>query len=90
MVKKVVVKPDVLLKKYRIHAKDTGSAEVQIILATQRILELAAHLKKHGQDFDSKRGLLILIGKRRRLLNYLRKKEPEKYQKLVVDLGLKK
>ncbi|MBI2263438.1 30S ribosomal protein S15 [Candidatus Berkelbacteria bacterium] len=90
MVQKIVVKPDTLLKKYRKNVKDTGSAEVQIILATQRILELAAHLKKHSQDFDSKRGLLILIGKRRRLLNYLRQKEMEKYQKLVVDLGLRK
>ncbi len=79
-----------LVKKYQTHKKDTGSAEVQIVLVTQKILELAKHLKKHAKDSDSRRGLLIMVGKRRRLLNYLKKHEPKTYDKLIKDLGLKK
>ena len=79
-----------LVKKYQTHKKDTGSAEVQIVLLTQKILELAKHLKKHGKDSDSRRGLLIMVGKRRRLLNYLKKGDEKTYEKLIKDLGLKK
>ena len=79
-----------LVKKYRGHKLDTGSVEVQIALFSQRIETLAKHLKKHGKDNDSMRGLLQMVGKRRRLLNYLKKKEEKKYLKLILDLGLRK
>lgn len=79
-----------LSEKYQLHKKDTGSVQVQITLLTERIGELSFHLKNHKKDNDSRRGLLILVGKRRRLLNYLRKNEPATYQKLVKDLGLRK
>ena len=79
-----------LVKKYQTHKKDTGSAEVQVVLLTQKILELAKHLRKHSKDSDSRRGLLIMVGKRRRLLNYLKKSDPKIYEKLIKDLGLKK
>jgi len=79
-----------LIKKYQTHKKDTGSTEVQVALLTEKILELAKHLKKHQKDSDSRRGLLMMVGKRRRLLNYLKKDDPKKYEKLVKDLKLKK
>lgn len=79
-----------LVKKYQAHKKDTGSSDVQVILLTQKIVELAKHLKKHGKDSDSRRGLLIMVGKRRRLLNYLKKTDMKIYEKLIKDLGLKK
>ena len=79
-----------LIKKYQTHKKDTGSTEVQVALLTEKILELAKHLRKHQKDSDSRRGLLMMVGKRRRLLNYLKKDEPKKYEKLVKDLKLKK
>ena len=79
-----------LIKKYQTHKKDTGSTEVQVALLTEKILELAKHLKKQQKDSDSRRGLLMMVGKRRRLLNYLKKDDPKKYEKLVKDLKLKK
>lgn len=79
-----------LIKKYQSHKKDTGSTEVQVALLTEKILELAKHLKKHAKDSDSRRGLLMMVGKRRRLLNYLKKNDVKKYEKLIKDLGLKK
>jgi len=79
-----------LIKKYQTHKKDTGSTEVQVALLTEKILELAKHLKKHQKDSDSRRGLLMMVGKRRRLLNYLKKDDPKKYEKLIKDLKLKK
>jgi len=79
-----------LVRKYQTHKKDTGSAEVQVVLLTEKIKELAKHLKKHAKDSDSRRGLLIMVGKRRRLLNYLKKINPKIYEKLIKDLGLKK
>ncbi len=85
----MTIKTD-LVKKYQTSKKDTGSADVQVILLTQKIGELAKHLKKHAKDSDSRRGLLIMVGKRRRLLNYLKKNEPKTYDKLIKDLGLKK
>lgn len=88
--KEGVSKQTNLVKKYRASAKDTGSTSVQIALLTDRISQLAKHLTKHIHDFDSKRGLLILVGKRRRLLNYLHRKDEKVYTKLVKDLKLKK
>lgn len=79
-----------LIKKYQSHKNDTGSTDVQVALLTEKIAELAKHLKKHNKDQDSRRGLLMMVGKRRRLLNYLKKNEIKKYEKLIKDLGLKK
>ena len=76
--------------KYQAHAKDTGSTKVQVALLTERILELTEHLKGHKQDFDSRSGLLKMVGRRRRLLNYLLATEPEVYQGFIKDLGLRK
>lgn len=83
------MKPD-LIKKYQSHKNDTGSSEVQVALLTEKIMELAKHLKKHAKDSDSRRGLLMMVGKRRKLLNYLKKSDVKKYEKLIKDLGLKK
>jgi small subunit ribosomal protein S15 len=79
-----------LVKKYQTHEGDTGSTQVQIALLTERILELTEHLKEHKKDFDSRSGLLKLVGRRRRLLNYLAATEAEIYENLVKDLGLRK
>jgi small subunit ribosomal protein S15 len=79
-----------LVKKYQTHKNDTGSTDVQVALLTEKIAELAKHLKKHNKDQDSRRGLLMMVGKRRRLLNYLKKNEVKKYEKLIKDLGLKR
>jgi small subunit ribosomal protein S15 len=69
---------------------DTGSAEVQIALLTERINELTAHLRDHGKDHHSRRGLLMLVGRRRRFLNYLQKKDLEGYRALIKELGLRR
>ncbi len=79
-----------LIKKYRTHKDDTGSVEVQVAVLTKKISELTKHLKIHKKDFDSRRGLLLMVGKRRRLLNYLKKSDEAKYDKLIKDLGLRK
>jgi small subunit ribosomal protein S15 len=79
-----------LIKKYRTHSKDSGSTQVQIAILTERINQLGNHLKANPKDSDSRRGLLILVGKRRRLLDYLLKNDPKIYQKLIKDLGLRK
>lgn len=79
-----------LVKKYQTHEGDTGSSQVQVALLTERITELTTHLKEHRKDFDSRSGLLKLVGRRRRLLNYLASTEPEDYEKLIKDLGLRK
>ena len=93
-VKKPVAKPvhqaSELVKKYRNSAEDTGSVAVQISRLTERIQDLSKHLGKHIHDFDSKRGLLILVGKRRRLLSYMRERDEKNYLKLIQDLKLKK
>lgn len=79
-----------LVEKYQTHKKDTGSVEVQIALLSQKITDLVKHLEGHSHDFDSKRGLLMMVGKRRRLLNYLRSSDIKKYEKIIKDLGLRK
>lgn len=71
------------------HTRDTGSAEVQVALITARINELTEHLKIHKKDHGSRRGLIIMVSKRRRLLDYLRATGPERYQKVVEKLGLR-
>jgi len=88
--KQPVEKEKSLVEKYRSHKSDTGSTEVQIALLSEKMTTLVKHLKKHPKDLDSRRGLLSMIGKRRRLLNYLRRSEPKKYEKIIADLGLRK
>ncbi len=79
-----------LVKKYQTHEGDTGSTQVQAALLTDRITELTDHLKQHKKDFDSRSGLLKLVGRRRRLLNYLSSTQPDVYETLIKDLGLRK
>lgn len=79
-----------LIKEFQEHQKDTGSPEVQIALLTERINSSTQHLKTFTKDFSARRGLLKMVGKRRRLLDYLKKKEPESYQKLIKKLKIRK
>ena len=79
-----------IINQYRRDEKDTGSSEVQIALLTERINELTEHLKVHKKDNHSRRGLLKMVGKRRNMLNYLQKKDEERYKVLVEKLGLRK
>ena len=72
------------------HAKDTGSPEVQVAILTRRIEELTEHLKMHKKDEHSRRGLLMLVGKRRKLLNYLKTRKRKIYDEIVAKLGLRK
>lgn len=78
------------IDEHRLHEKDTGSAEVQAALLTQRINDLSEHFKVHGKDHHSRRGLLALVSQRRRLLDYLRRTGPERYQALIERLGLRR
>jgi len=73
----------------RVHETDTGSPEVQVSILTRRILQLTEHMKVHKHDVHSRRGLLMLVGQRRRLLAYLSKKSPERYRALIARLGLR-
>lgn len=82
-------KKENVIKEHRLHDTDTGSAEVQIALASHQIDELASHLKKHPKDKHSRRGLLGMVNKRRKLLQYLSDKAPTNYKKVVKKLGLK-
>jgi small subunit ribosomal protein S15 len=79
-----------LIDKYGRSGEDTGSAEVQIALLTERINELTGHLRNHSKDHHSRRGLLMLVGKRRRMLRYLERKDLERYRALVAELGLRR
>ena len=79
-----------IIKAYKTHKGDTGSPEVQIALLTERIKRLVDHLKSHKKDEHSRRGLLHLVNKRRRLLIYLRKKDEDRYKKIIEALGLRK
>ena len=74
----------------RLHDTDTGSPEVQIAIFSQRINHLTDHLKTHAHDHNSRRGLLQLVGKRRRLLNYLQRKDIERYRAIIAKLGLRR
>jgi len=79
-----------IIESFKTHNQDTGSAQVQIALLTERINLLTDHFKNHKKDFHSRRGLLMLVGKRRRLLNYLKKKDIGTYQGLLDKLKLRK
>jgi small subunit ribosomal protein S15 len=78
------------VEAYRVHPTDTGSCEVQIALITERINGLSEHFKKHKKDHHSRRGLLKLVSQRRRLLDYLRRNGPDRYQALIERLGLRR
>jgi len=79
-----------LIEKYRTHESDTGSPEVQVALLTERINHLTEHFKIHKKDHHSRRGLLKLVGQRRRLLGYLKKKDLERYRSVIQSLGLRR
>ena len=86
---KVKIGKKEVITKYRQHEKDTGSSEVQIAVLTKRINHLVEHLKTHKKDHHSRRGLLLMVGQRKRLMMYLQKKNSQSYLKLVDALGLK-
>ena len=79
-----------LIGKFGREAGDTGSAEVQVALLTERINHLTEHLRAHSKDHHSRRGLMMMVGKRRRLLRYLESADLERYRKVVADLGLRR
>ncbi len=78
-----------IIKKYQLHETDRGSAPIQIALLTTRINELTEHFRVHPKDHHSRRGLLMMVGKRRRLLEYLRRTDVARYRELITDLGLR-
>lgn len=87
------LEPDVKIaqiENYRTHDSDTGSPEVQVALLTARIVQLTDHFRTHKHDHHSRRGLLKLVGKRRRMLDYLKSKDVERYRSLIKSLGLRK
>ncbi len=84
------VEKDGIIQQYATHTNDTGSPEVQIALLTERINQLIEHLKMHNHDHHSRRGLLKLVGRRRRLLAYLSQKDVERYRVVIGKLGLRK
>jgi len=79
-----------IIKKYNLHEKDTGSTEIQIALLKEEIERLVLHFKKHPKDFHSKRGLLKMVAKRRKLLNYLKETDAKRYNAFIKKIGLKK
>lgn len=85
-----VEKKKQLIDTYKTQARDTGSPEVQIAMLTERINQLTEHLRTHSKDFHSRRGLLMMVGKRRRLLQYLNRENVERYRSLIEKLGLRR
>jgi len=85
-----VVQKEQVVKQYQRSGKDTGSPEVQIALLTERINSLTEHFKTHVKDFHSRRGLLKMVSQRRKLLDYLKRKDADKYRALIERLGLRK
>jgi small subunit ribosomal protein S15 len=79
-----------IIGEHRTHEGDTGSPEVQVAVLTRRITHLTEHLREHKHDYHSRRGLLKMVGKRRRLLKYLQKKDVERYRALIAKLGLRR
>ena len=79
-----------IVRGYRRHDSDTGSPEVQVALLTERITHLAEHFKTHAKDHHSRRGLMMLVGQRRRLLDYLKSKDVQRYRGLIEKLGIRK
>ena len=85
-----VDKTRAIVEAYRLHETDTGSPEVQVALLSSHIAEVTGHLEKHPRDFSSRRGLLKMVGQRRRLLNYLRRTDIASYRQLLDNLNLRK
>lgn len=79
-----------VMEKYRVHAKDTGSPEVQVAVLSERIGQLTGHFKTHQKDHASRRGLLMMVNRRRRLLDYLKSRHHQRYQDLIQSLGLRR
>jgi len=79
-----------VIKKYATGKEDTGSPEVQVAILTNRIEELSQHMQVHKKDFHSRRGLLAMVAKRRKLLDYLKSKDEDRYQKLIKSLGIRR
>jgi small subunit ribosomal protein S15 len=86
----VVENKEEIIHEHRAHEGDTGSPEVQVAVLTRRIAHLTEHLREHKHDYHSRRGLLKMVGKRRRLLKYLQKKDVERYRALIAKLGLRR
>ncbi len=86
----VVENKEEVMQEHRTHEGDTGSPEVQVAVLTRRIAHLTEHLREHNHDYHSRRGLLKMVGKRRRLLKYLQKKDVERYRSLIAKLGLRR
>ncbi len=83
-------KKEEITSSTRVHASDSGSSDVQVALLTERIRYLTEHLRVHRKDHHSQRGLMKIVGRRRRLLRYLSRKEPERYKSLIAALGIRK
>lgn len=79
-----------IIERYKLHENDTGSTEVQIAILTEKIKKLSDHLKEHKKDHSSRRGLLKMVGRRRKLLNYIKEKDYDKYLQLLETLNLRK
>ena len=86
----VVEHKEKIIQEHRTHEGDTGSPEVQVAVLTRRIGHLTEHLREHKHDYHSQRGLLKMVGRRRRLLKYLKKKDVERYRALIAKLGLRR
>jgi small subunit ribosomal protein S15 len=78
------------IEKYRVHKTDTGSPEVQVAILSQQILQLTEHFKTHRKDHHSRKGLLTMVARRRKLLNYLKSRNPERYKTLIQSLGIRR
>lgn len=85
----MAIEKEGIIEKYQIHPTDRGSAPVQVAILTARINDLTEHFRTHKHDHHSRRGLLKMVGRRRRLLDYLRRTDLEKYRELIADLGLR-
>lgn len=83
-------KKEEIVKKFALHPTDRGSPEVQVALLTERIKQLGQHFARHPKDYNSKRGFFILVGRRKRLLKYLRRKDEKRYKELIAKLRLRK
>ncbi len=83
-------KKESIINEFRLHEKDTGSTEIQIAILSERITYLTEHFKQHKKDHHSRRGLLRLVGQRRRLLDYLKKNDMDKYKKIIDRLGIRR
>lgn len=79
-----------IIDAHRVHREDTGSPEVQVAMLTDRVNQLTEHLRSHPKDFHSRRGLLMIVGKRRRLLQYVNRESQERYRNLIEKLGLRR